>query len=350
MSGNEEAGRIAADVLQGLDRDSLTQILSACGATNGRWSRLGLIAQRTNEVSHLGEATCPPAPVAAAMALFRGEAEAWKQMPAQALLALKLGRHAVLICLGEAIEAFAVALDYRSDLAGLRALQAAWHSLPAGSERVQSMLEQPGVLRAWRLDAADGRVLEAIGQPLHAKRSPLGRLEAQSQWGTLVAAVLGRLAPLPGQLHEVEAILLDGGESFCELRRLDFFPDLLVSLESQCAAEGHRVWITLREVALDVLRLLIGRFMAAGLETMIQPFPKTDVEFEQILKQLRELAPDDLQQRLVIGGFADHPVPGPDGPMRCAECIYFLPRRRWCDLPELPLPVDGEWYCRLWKL
>ena len=34
----------------------------------------------------------------------------------------------------------------------------------------------------------------------------------------------------------------------------------------------------------------------------------------------------------------------------CENCIYFLARRRWCDLPELNIPVDPEWYCELWRV
>ncbi len=37
-------------------------------------------------------------------------------------------------------------------------------------------------------------------------------------------------------------------------------------------------------------------------------------------------------------------------PLSGAECIYYLPHRKWCDLPELPVPVEPQWWCRLWKL
>ena len=88
--------------------------------------------------------------------------------------------------------------------------------------------------------------------------------------------------------------------------------------------------------------------LASGLETQTEPFPETAAEFAKILDQLRELDEDDLEGRLVIGGFTDHPY-GPDQ-MRCQECIYFLVHRKWCDLPELSVPVEPEWWCRLWKI
>ena len=30
--------------------------------------------------------------------------------------------------------------------------------------------------------------------------------------------------------------------------------------------------------------------------------------------------------------------------------VYYHPHRKWCDLPELPIPVEPHWWCRLWKL
>ena len=64
--------------------------------------------------------------------------------------------------------------------------------------------------------------------------------------------------------------------------------------------------------------------------------------------KLRQLDPDDLEAKLVIGGFVDHPY-GPDK-QRCMECMYYLVHRKWCDLPELAVPVEPEWWCRLWRI
>lgn len=98
----------------------------------------------------------------------------------------------------------------------------------------------------------------------------------------------------------------------------------------------------------DVLRKRIGDLLAAGLETQTEPFPETEKEFGQILDQLRELDPDDLEGKLVVSGFIDHPY-GEEG-QRCLECMYYLVHRKWCDLPELSLPVEPEWWCRLWRI
>jgi hypothetical protein len=98
----------------------------------------------------------------------------------------------------------------------------------------------------------------------------------------------------------------------------------------------------------DEVRNEIAALLERGLKTQTEPFPETDKEFGEILLELRRLDPADLKGKLVIGGFANHPF-GPDS-QRCQECMYFLVHRRWCDLPELAVPVDPEWWCRLWRI
>ncbi len=98
----------------------------------------------------------------------------------------------------------------------------------------------------------------------------------------------------------------------------------------------------------SALLQLITQTLETGLQTQTEPFPETEVLFGEILTQLRHLDPDDLKSKLVIGGFINHPY-GPDK-QRCLECMYFLVHRKWCDLPELSVPVDAEWWCRLWRI
>jgi hypothetical protein len=93
---------------------------------------------------------------------------------------------------------------------------------------------------------------------------------------------------------------------------------------------------------------VIGQLMRDGLKTQTEPFPETDKEFAGILDELRDVPRDELKQRLVIAGFVDKPY-GPDQ-QRCMECMYFLVHRRWCDLPELAVPVEPDWWCRLWRI
>jgi hypothetical protein len=93
---------------------------------------------------------------------------------------------------------------------------------------------------------------------------------------------------------------------------------------------------------------LIARRLASGLRTKTEPFPASTRLFDDILTELRQLPPEDLDAKLVIGGFVDHPH-GPDR-QRCMECMYFLVHRKWCDLPELSVPVEPDWWCRLWRI
>lgn len=101
-----------------------------------------------------------------------------------------------------------------------------------------------------------------------------------------------------------------------------------------------------RKTEEDALRDQIGRMMAEGLETQTEPFPETSDEFEKVLVEMRLLAPDDLLGRVVITGFINHPV----NDQSCENCIYYLAHRKFCDLPELALPVEPNWWCRLWRI
>lgn len=96
----------------------------------------------------------------------------------------------------------------------------------------------------------------------------------------------------------------------------------------------------------EVLATIAAK-LREGLVTQMEPFPETEREFGQILDELREI-PSDLEQKLVIAGFSDRPY-GPEQ-QRCMECMYYLVHRRWCDLPELSVPVEPEWWCRLWRI
>ncbi len=98
----------------------------------------------------------------------------------------------------------------------------------------------------------------------------------------------------------------------------------------------------------DALRDRIGRLMANGLETKTEPFPENNIEFEKVLNELRDVDADSLEEKLVISGFVDKPYG--DDEQRCLECMYYLVHRKWCDLPELAVPVEAEWWCRLWRI
>ena len=98
----------------------------------------------------------------------------------------------------------------------------------------------------------------------------------------------------------------------------------------------------------NILRASIAKMMKDGLQTQTEPFPEDTRAFGNLLDELRKLDPDDLKGKLVVSGFVDKPY-GPDQ-MRCQECMYYLVHRKWCDLPELAVPVEADWWCRLWRI
>lgn len=98
----------------------------------------------------------------------------------------------------------------------------------------------------------------------------------------------------------------------------------------------------------ETLLRMIEDLLNEGLETKVEPFPESDREFAAILDKLRQYGPDQLAEKLIESGWKL--TPHGEDRMRCQECMYFLVHRRWCDLPELNLPAEPEWYCRLWRI
>ena len=98
----------------------------------------------------------------------------------------------------------------------------------------------------------------------------------------------------------------------------------------------------------STLVCMIEDLMNEGLETMVEPYPETNKEFTKIVAELQALSPDDLRRKLIISGWKLSPY-GEDE-TRCQECMYYLVHKRWCDLPELSLPAEPDWWCRLWRI
>jgi len=70
----------------------------------------------------------------------------------------------------------------------------------------------------------------------------------------------------------------------------------------------------------------IAKLLSEGLKTKKDPIPETEKEFGEILKELRELNPGELQGKLVIAGFINHPYG--EEQFRCMECMYYLVHRK----------------------
>jgi hypothetical protein len=96
------------------------------------------------------------------------------------------------------------------------------------------------------------------------------------------------------------------------------------------------------------VREKIKQILAAGLRTQTAPVPEDNLQYDAIVNELYGLGDEQLEQKLEISGFVDHPW-GKDE-QRCYDCMYYLVHRKWCALPPLSLPVEPEWWCRLWRV
>ena len=100
----------------------------------------------------------------------------------------------------------------------------------------------------------------------------------------------------------------------------------------------------------DETREKIAELLAGGLETEAWPRAETSEMVNKVINRLRVEAGDDLEKRLVIGGLTDHTISAEDIEQPCQTCMYYLVHRRYCELPELDIPVEPDWSCRLWRI
>ncbi|MGX0879043.1 hypothetical protein ACSSV4_003750 [Roseovarius sp. MBR-154] len=100
----------------------------------------------------------------------------------------------------------------------------------------------------------------------------------------------------------------------------------------------------------EQIRATIAGMLATGLETEVWPRAETSETVNAIVARLRVEAGDDLEKKLVIAGFTDHTVEAEEIEQPCETCMYYKVHAKFCDLPELMLPVEPEWSCRLWRI
>lgn len=93
----------------------------------------------------------------------------------------------------------------------------------------------------------------------------------------------------------------------------------------------------------------IEALLAGGLQTEVFPRADTHEEVQSIVARLQAVH-GDLTQELVIGGFTLKPIEHEGIEQACETCMYYKVHRRFCELPELDLPVEPEWSCRLWRI
>ena len=97
-------------------------------------------------------------------------------------------------------------------------------------------------------------------------------------------------------------------------------------------------------------RQVIAAKLAGGLQVEVYPRAETSEMFNEIIGRLRTGAGDDLDQKLIVAGVTDYVVEANDIEQSCESCMYYLVHREFCDLPELMIPVEPDWPCRLWRI
>ena len=102
-------------------------------------------------------------------------------------------------------------------------------------------------------------------------------------------------------------------------------------------------------MAEDAIREEIKQRLQSGLQTEVQPRADTHEAVQEIIARLGA-SDGSLEKRLVIGGFTLDPITHGDIEQACETCMYYLIHRRYCELPELALPVEPSWSCRLWRI
>jgi hypothetical protein len=97
----------------------------------------------------------------------------------------------------------------------------------------------------------------------------------------------------------------------------------------------------------EALRQRITKLLADGLATQTEPAPEDQRQVAAILAQLRALR-FNLEDKLVKAGLTNHPYG--EERRRCQHCMHYSLHGKFCALPELSMPVEPHWYCRVWHI
>lgn len=103
-------------------------------------------------------------------------------------------------------------------------------------------------------------------------------------------------------------------------------------------------------VAETKIRKEISEKLTGGLKTEVFPRAETSEMVNEFVTRLQQEAGEDIDKKLIISGFTNYPVEADEIEQPCETCMYYLAHRKFCELPELMLPVEPEWSCRLWRI
>ena len=102
-------------------------------------------------------------------------------------------------------------------------------------------------------------------------------------------------------------------------------------------------------VDIEAQRLLVWKYLDVGLITEVEPRADTQEAVQGIVNRLKPCS-QDVIAKMTIAGFYEAPVEHGGMDQSCETCVYFQVHRRYCELPEIDLPVESHWSCRLWRI
>jgi hypothetical protein len=100
----------------------------------------------------------------------------------------------------------------------------------------------------------------------------------------------------------------------------------------------------------NALRDRLESLLRSGLRTRWLERADSSELVNRIVAELQALRPDAYVDRLRAAGFSLQAYAAEDIAQSCATCMYYETHRQFCALPELMLPVRGNWSCSLWRI
>ncbi|HFD10971.1 MAG TPA: hypothetical protein ENJ32_00670 [Crenotrichaceae bacterium] len=100
----------------------------------------------------------------------------------------------------------------------------------------------------------------------------------------------------------------------------------------------------------ESLRDQLRALLKDGLETEVEPRAYTHEQVLDIVARLQQLEESNLEEKLKTAGFTLTPYRHEDDEQACETCMYYQLHRKFCELPELMLPAEPQWSCRLWRI
>ena len=108
------------------------------------------------------------------------------------------------------------------------------------------------------------------------------------------------------------------------------------------------------------LRGELAALLENGAATQTLPRAYSHSQVMEVVSRLQDLRADDYANKLIVAGFTLDPYvaasdedggeSGDGDEQACETCMYYQAHRRFCELPELMLPVEPRWSCILWRI